>query len=264
MKLKLQPGMSLDNMKFDVVFTDAAAIKTKNGGAGLQSLQAQIALDTVEVYPTETLQSSASFEIVGLVLSIAILIPVFLLLLCSPVAVFQSLEAFQLISLFAYVAEIPPNLFYFLRQLRFTRLTFLPSIFAKVYQEPNYFTDKIPVNVSYTEGLLSFCVTAGGCTLIGLLYLLVWGVVYLASSKFNNNRSLRNIFTEVYNTRVRFGLLHDLLWIFSINVFVSAFMQFRFTDNDGDVVIGTLFMIGFLAGIIFLIYKLKSYQNIPY
>jgi hypothetical protein len=46
MKLKLKPGMSLENMKFDVVFTDASAIQTKSGQS-LQSLQAQIDLDSV-------------------------------------------------------------------------------------------------------------------------------------------------------------------------------------------------------------------------
>jgi cbb3-type cytochrome oxidase subunit 3 len=45
---------------------------------------------------------------------------------------------------------------------------------------------------------------------------------------------------------------------------VSAFLQYRFTDNGGDVAIGTIFMLTFLAGIIFLIYKLRSYQNIHY
>lgn len=58
--------------------------------------------------------------------------------------------------------------------------------------------------------------------------------------------------------------MHDLLWIFSINIFVSAFLQFRFTDNGGDVAVGTISMLAFLGGIIFLIHKLRSYQHIPY
>lgn len=91
MKLKLQPGMSLDNVKFDVVFTDANAVQTKSGGA-LQSLQAQIDLETVEIYPPNTLsEASKTFEIIGIALSIAIVAPVFLLLVCSPVAVYQPL-----------------------------------------------------------------------------------------------------------------------------------------------------------------------------
>jgi len=91
MKLKLNPGMSLDNMKFDIVFTDANAIQTKSGQA-LQSLQTQIDLDTVEVYPPTTLsEASKSFQIYGMILSILIVAPVFLLLLCSPIALYQSL-----------------------------------------------------------------------------------------------------------------------------------------------------------------------------
>lgn len=137
-------------------------------------------------------------------------------------------------------------------------------MFAKIYQAPNYFTDKIPSSVTATEGQLSFCINAGGFTVIAILYALVWGIVYIASSKVNGNRPLRNIFTEIYNTRVKYGLLHDLLWIFSINVFVSAFMQFRFTDNGGDVAVGAIFMLAFAAGIGYLIYKLREYQKTPY
>jgi hypothetical protein len=41
MKLKLNPGMSLENVKFEVVFTDAGAIQTPTG-QGLQSLVSEI------------------------------------------------------------------------------------------------------------------------------------------------------------------------------------------------------------------------------
>ena len=102
---------------------------------------------------------------------------------------------------------------------------------------------------------------AGGFTIIGLLYLLVLGAEYLASSNINSNRPLRNIFMDIYNSRIKYGLLHDLLWIFSINIFVSAFLQYRFSDNGGDVAIGTICMIAFLAGIVWMAYQLRVYQK---
>jgi hypothetical protein len=37
-KLILKPGMSLDNVNFNVDFTDSNAIQTKNGGNSLQTL----------------------------------------------------------------------------------------------------------------------------------------------------------------------------------------------------------------------------------
>lgn len=37
LKLKLNPGQSLDNVSFDVVFTDPSAVQTKSGQS-LQSL----------------------------------------------------------------------------------------------------------------------------------------------------------------------------------------------------------------------------------
>lgn len=137
----------------------------------------------------------------------------------------------------------------------------MPSIFAGVYQEPTYFTDKIPVSVVQTEGQLSFAKNASGVVVIGLIYAFLAGLLYVASSKINPNRPLRNIFINIYNTRVKCGLLNDLLWIFSINIFVSAFMQYRFADNGGDTALGTIFMIGFLGGICFVIYKICAYQK---
>lgn len=96
--------------------------------------------------------------------------------------------------MFAYVNEIPPNLFYFLRELNISRFTFLPSIFDKIYKAPAYFTDKIPVNVALTEGQLSFSINAGGFLIIAFIYCVIIGIVYIASSKLNGNRPLRNIF----------------------------------------------------------------------
>ena len=105
---------------------------------------------------------------------------------------------------------------------------------------------------------------AGGFAFLGFLYLFIAGIVYLASSKYNGNRPLRNMFTDIYNSRIKFGLLHEYLWIFAINIFVSAFMQFRFTENGADVAWGVIFMLAFLAGIVFLAYQLRTYHKTPY
>ncbi len=118
--------------------------------------------------------------------------------------------------------------------------------------------------MTQTEGQLSFSLNAGGFTIILFIYTIIAAIVYIASSKLNSNRPLRNIFIDVYNSRIKYGILHDLLWIFSINIFVSAFLQYRFTDNAGDTAIGTIFMLMFLTGIIFILYQLYVYQRTPY
>ncbi len=83
--------MSLENVKFDVVFTDPSAVQTATG-QGLQKLESQIEIESVEVYPATILADATnSFELIAMLLSIAIVVPVFILLLCSPVAVFQQL-----------------------------------------------------------------------------------------------------------------------------------------------------------------------------
>jgi len=100
--------------------------------------------------------------------------------------------------------------------------------------------------------------------IIGLVYVVIAGIVYLASSKYNGNRPLRNAFMDIYSSRIRFGLLHDFLYLFSINVLVCAFMQFRFTENAGDTALGTISMLAFISGIAFLGYKLRVFQKTPY
>jgi len=39
-----------------------------------------------------------------------------------------------MIAFYAYVIELPPNLFYFLQKLSYTRLGFLPNMFTSLYE----------------------------------------------------------------------------------------------------------------------------------
>lgn len=99
-----------------------------------------------------------------------------------------------MIALFAYITDLPPNFFYFLKQLSMTRLSFLPNLLSGLYQQPPGYVDSIPERAVEVDGQLSFAINAGSYLFVLLIYLVFGVVVYLASRKFNPNRPLREIF----------------------------------------------------------------------
>ena len=90
-KLILKPGMSLSDVNFDISFTDSGAIQTKYGGNSLQTLSNTIEVEKIQVYSDDLLTYSQKFKVIGALLAIVIILPLFFLLICSPIAVFQSL-----------------------------------------------------------------------------------------------------------------------------------------------------------------------------
>ena len=79
------------------------------------------------------------------------------------------------------------------------------------------------------DGYLSFSKTSGSYFTILLIYAAICLVIYLLTTKYNSNRPLRELFTKIYNVRVKWGIFNDFLWLFSINVFICGFLQYRFT-----------------------------------
>lgn len=89
--------------------------------------------------------------------------------------------------------------------------------------------------------------SSGSYSFVLLIYSFISLVIYGLSSKYNSNRPLRELFTKIYHIRVKWGIINDLLWLFSLNVFVCGFMQFRYTANAGDVVLAVFSLIIFLG-----------------
>ena len=142
------------------------------------------------------------------------------------------IESIQFMSLFAYTQTLPPNLFYFLKEMRLVRFVFMPNIFSSVYVEPNGFVESIPQKVVDTESALSFARNGHGFFFFIAFYVVYALVVFLLSSKYNSNRPLKNIFIKVWETRVKFGILNDFLWLFTTNTLTCAWMQYRYTENQ--------------------------------
>lgn len=80
-----------------------------------------------------------------------------------------------------------------------------------------------------------------------LLYGLISVIIYGLSSKYNSNRPLRELFIKIYDTKVKWGILNDFLWMFSLNTFVCGFMQFKYTENGGDVALAVISLLIFLG-----------------
>lgn len=100
-KIILAPGLTLTNPSFTVAINNPSKIKTVNGDS-LQSLQANIDNVAVKNYPPGA-TADAPLIIAGTILSIFMLILFGLIFICTPLPVFLTLEAFQMIGLYALV-----------------------------------------------------------------------------------------------------------------------------------------------------------------
>lgn len=148
-KLYLSPGISLDNVQYTIAFNDASGISTLSGGS-LQNLESSIFVENAEIYPEGSGEDS-ELVVAGQVLSIIMLILTFFMLIVGLTPVYLLIESIQFMSLFAYTFKLPPNLFYFLKEMRITRFMFMPNIFTALYEEPDTFVEEIPQKVLDTE-----------------------------------------------------------------------------------------------------------------
>lgn len=235
-KLYLDPGVSLENVRYTVSFTDPTQVTTLSGDT-LQNLEAQIEIAKAEVYP-DTYTTKAPLVIVGKILAIVMLALTFIMLIFGLTPLYFAIEAVQLVSLFAYTRSQAPNLYYFLKEMRLSRFVFIPSIFENVYDAPQGFNEKIPQKVLDTEGHLSFALNAGQFIYFVIFYMVMALIVFLFTSKLNSNRPLKNLFIRIWETRIKFGVVHDFLWLFGLNILTQAFMQIRYTDNHSDLALG--------------------------
>lgn len=166
-----------------------------------------------------------------------------------------------MIAFYALVTELPPNLFYFLKKLSLTRLSFLPNIFAGIYTPPSGYSADIPSRVIDLDGSLSFSLTCGSYFFVLIIYAVISFIIFALSSKYNSNRPLRELFTKIYECRVKWGALNDFLWLFALNIFVCGFMQFRYTENGGDVALAVVTLLLFLGALIALfVYHILKYE----
>lgn len=187
---------------------------------------------------------------------------VFFMLIFGLSPIYVTIESFQIFSLYAYTQNIAPNLFYFLKELRFSRFVFFPTIFNNIYVAPETYDARIPQKVIDTESLLSFAELATMFFYFIFFYIVYALIIYMFTTRFNSNRPLKNMFIKIYQTRVKFGVVSDFLWLFTLNVLTCSFMQFRYPDNVGDLVLAIISGVFFLALIFgFFGYGVRKYRT---
>ena len=201
-------------------------------GSPLQSVSNLIDVKTVQVYPPGT-TSDSPLAIAGTILT-GFMLAVFLAgLVVSPMAGLMSLSVFQQFYLHAYVNyTIPPNLFYFLKNLRWSMLSFLPNLPALGFTSPDYWQNNIPQKIQDLDDTINFCKTAGSVVLYLIVYTVLALLVKLFSTKCMMNRPMRNLFIEVYEQRVKFNFLHEVLWTYFLPVVFYGMLQFRHFSSD--------------------------------
>ena len=157
-------------------------------GSPLQSVSNLIDVKTVQVYPPGT-TSDSPLAIAGTILTGFMLVVFLAGLVVSPMAGLMSLSVFQQFYLHAYVNyTIPPNLFYFLKNLRWSMLSFLPNLPALGFTSPDYWQNNIPQKIQDLDDTINFCKTAGSVVLYLIVYTVLALLVKLFSTKCMMNQ----------------------------------------------------------------------------
>ncbi len=111
--------------------------------------------------------------------------------------------------LHAYINyTIPPNLFFFLKNLAFSMLKFLPNLPGMGFSSTDYWQADIPQKILDVDGYINFSKSTGSVIIYMLVYVALALLVKLLTTKFNMNRPFRNLIEELYQRRVKFGFMH--------------------------------------------------------
>ena len=91
---------------------------------------------------------------------------------------------------------------------------------------------------------------------------MIFGIfVKAVSTKSNSNRPLRELFDKLFQTRVKWSIVWDLLWIFGLNVMICGFLQFKYTVNGSDLAVAIISLLIFISlPAVGLFYRLKRYN----
>lgn len=103
---------------------------------------------------------------------------------------------------------------------------------------------------------------AGSFLFVAFLYLGFAIIIKAISSKSNPNRPLRELFQKIYQTRVKWSMVWDIIWLFGLNIMFCGFMQFRYTANSGDLAVAIISLSIFISlPIIAFYYRYKRFDS---
>lgn len=179
------------------------------GGSPLQSIANFIEVKTVPYYPPGTTADSP-YSIATTILSIGMLLVFLFCLVVSPSAALFPLQVFQMFYLHSYINyTIPPNFFYFLKNLKPTTLSFLYNILNLGYaNSSDYWQEDIPQKILDVDGFINFSRSCGSIILYIIVYAFIAAIVKILTMKINSNRPFRNLICEVWERRIKWSFLH--------------------------------------------------------
>lgn len=116
-------------------------------------------------------------------------------LVVSPSAALLPLQVYQMFYLHAYINyTIPPNFFFFLKNLKPTALSFLYNILNLGYKDTqDYWQSDIPQKILDLDGFINFSRSCGSIILYILIYVFIAAIIKLMTMKINSNRPFRNL-----------------------------------------------------------------------
>lgn len=240
-KIILDLNTTLTDPTFEISFKSPTAVQSLTGSP-LQSVSNFIAVKTVQVYPPGS-TSDSPLAIAGTILSWGMVGVFFVALIISPMAALMSLSVFQQFYIMGYINYvIPPNLFYFLKNLKPAMLGFLPNLPGMGFTGPDYWQSDIPQKVLDLDGSINFSKSVGSVVLYIIVYVVLALLVKLFSTKCMMNRPLRNLFIEVYDQRVKWNFMHEVLWTYFLPVVFYGLLQFRHFNSDSPMYSFNLFL----------------------
>lgn len=222
----LKVDLTLLSPKFIVTFTDPNSVLSRTNNGTLQNIISTLSMESVDYYPT-AIGSNAGTNTLTVFMSVVLLIFVFLGWFCVPLSFMHTLHTFQLLGLHIYINYfMPANLYYYLRGLQLTFLSFLPNILAKGLPA-GYFNINVPQRIIDLHGDYNFSRNAGSVLFVVIVYFLFGGLISILSSRIIPNRIWRNLFKIMLNQRVLYAFFHEVVFMFFLNVLFFAVMQCR-------------------------------------
>lgn len=75
------------------------------------------------------------------------------------------------------------------------------------------------------DGYINWSKSIGSVVLYVIVYVFLALFVKLLTTKCMQNRSLRNLIQELYDKRVKFGFMHEVLWVYCLPVLFYSMLQ---------------------------------------
>ena len=232
-KLYLNIDTDLQNPQFTVRITDPTAIVSTETGATLQDTDSSFELDSVEYYPPED-GAEIGIRKAALFCVIFVLLLYMISFLFSDTVV-RVIQMLQLLFFHALIsAPIPAGMFFFLRELRYSLLQFLPNWLKSpipsditIYKDTNQKMIDLFVDYNFFRNVGQILFPT--IILVGLFAIFM----ILSNRKVIEHKIWQKMFQIISIQRFRFSIINDIMGVFYLPILVFGFYQFQNLFDKG-------------------------------